>query len=375
MTTINLPSLRNGVRVAATFAPHRSARSDVGTDTSNTSLAELAWVMPDEAPAVLPLAMRYRARYGAGFDRERILAENADVLLDDAERATVREPTNAGEALLALTQERFTDPSDALMALRELRQRAGLAEYAAAFELAERQLALLVPRRTLLSGANAALVARAHADALAAHDGAGRAALRAGEFRMLYRHFVDGNLSALDTYADWIAKYDTVCRVVLVDFVRDALVADMDAADPSCTQIEFMPLADALRALLCLRRADQAFAECLRAAAQHAGWPVGVHEADLDAPFARMLVDGLRGASRGCDLVEWLISAGCDTQSARPRAIMVQALIAGFRMMPGDLYEPAANRDDLIEGLQAELTALAIGERVHDQRVLLGAQP
>jgi type III secretion system YopN/LcrE/InvE/MxiC family regulator len=349
---------RTGVRHDPPLPPDDAG---VDVDAGHSSQADLALVTPDEALVLLPLAMRGQ-RMGAEFDHEHILADDAGALLDDIERASTQLPPDASEALLELMRQHFVDPSDVLMALRTLRKRFSLEGYAEALEQAEQLLARQVPRRTLLSGANAALSARSHAPTSGLH---------ATELRALYRGFVDVCPDALDIYSDWIETFDATRRALLITFIRDALVADMDAADPSCTQAEFAPLAQALRALMGLRSADQVFVARLRAAAAQIEWldcADGIPDADLDTPFVRILMDGLSGASHARDFVDWLTSEGCDTHPERFRAVMVQALIAGFRMAPDGLYRRPADRDALLDGLQAELTALAIGERVAGMR-------
>lgn len=333
-------------------------------------LADLTFATSDEMSVFVPLAMRGR-RMGAEFDSERILVDNASVLLDDIEQAGAqlpREPRDAGEALLELIRQNFIDPSDALMALKTLRKRFSLEGHADALDQAEQLLARHVPRRTLLSGANAALSARWHAPACDLH---------ATELRALYRRFVDVCPDVLDTYSDWIETFEAPRRASLIEFIRDALVADIDAADPSCTQAEFAPLTQDLRTLTRLRCADQVFVARLCAAAGQVGWPDHANHAlgvDLDTPFARLLMEGLSGASPARDVVAWLIAAGCNADPERSRAVMVQALIAGFQLVPEGLFRWPAERAALLDGLQAELTALAVDERLADLRSLLRRQ-
>lgn len=365
-----LPVALRGVLRTASAGRHDSPLKTKGNgvDTDGGGHActlDPAAVTPDEPLMFLPHAMHGR-RMSAQFDRERILVDNADALLDNVEQAGVQLPPDAGEALLDVLQQHFADPSDALMALRTLRKRFLLAGHEAAFERAEQQLAGRVPRRTLLSGANAALSARSHASASGLH---------AAELRALYRGFVEQCPDALDTYSDWIETFDAAHRTVLVAFVRDALVADMDASDPSCTQAEFAPLAQALHTLVRLRSADRAFVARLRAAAGQAGWLHGTDctpgEVDFDTPFVRILMDGVSGASSARECVDWLISAGCGGAPERARAVMVQALVAGFRLACESLYRDPATREVLLDGLQDELATLMAGERVADMRASL----
>lgn len=364
MSVLPVVPLRGGTRTGVRHAPQLSpdgAGGHVDADAGHSFQADLALVTPDEALVFRPLGMRGR-RMGAAFDHELILVDDAGALLDEIERASTQLPPDASEALLDLMRQHFVDPSDVLMALRALRKRFSLEGYADALEQAEQLLARQVPRRTLLSGANAALSARSHAPT---------SGLQATELRALYRSFVGVCPDALDIYSDWIETFDAARRALLIEFIRDALVADMDAADPSCTEVEFAPIGQALHALMRLRSVDQAFIARLRAAAAQVEWPdgaEGIPGADLDTPFVRILMDGLSGASHARDFVDWLISAGCDTNPERSRAVMVQALIAGFRLTPDELYRCPVDRDALLDGLQAELTALAASERLAGMR-------
>lgn len=360
MTVLPLVLVRGGTRAGVRPDPQVRHNNDARIDgeTGHGSPVDLARVTPDEGMVIPSPGMRSR-RTGVEFDRECILVDDADVLLDDVECAGAALPASASEALLDLLQQHFIDPSDALMALRTLRQRPQFAEHAQALDQAEQLLAGRVPRRILLSGVNAASSARSLASACGLH---------ATELRAIYRRFVDICPDVLDTYSDWIEAFDAEHRASLISFVRDALVADMDAADPSCTQAEFAPLADALRALARVRSADQAFVARLLAAADEGGWPARVHDTDLAAPFARILMDGLSGGAGARTFVAWLTSSARDTRPERSLAVMVQALNAGFRLVHDGLYRRPADREALLDGLQAELNVLAIDERLAAMR-------
>jgi type III secretion system YopN/LcrE/InvE/MxiC family regulator len=368
MSLVPLVSQRTGARGAVRHdIPSPSTHAGDEAKAGHSPSADLTFATSDEMSVFLPLGMRNR-RMGTEFDLEHILVDNADFLLDEVEQAGTQlpgEPGDAGESLLELVQQNFVDPSDALMALKVLRKRFALEEHADALDQAEQLLARQVPRRTLLAGANAALSARWHAPACALH---------ASELRTLYRRFVDACPDVLDTYSDWIEQFEASRRTALIEFIRDALVADIDAAAPSCTQDEFAPLAQDLGVLTRLRCADQAFVARLRAAAGQVGWPGDtslMHDIDLDTPFARLLMDGFSGASTARKVVEWMIEAGCGTNPERARAVMVQGLIAGFRLAPEGLFRCPLEREALLDGLQDELSALAVDERLAGMRSLL----
>lgn len=200
-------------------------RRQESADGSRPMLAWLEHVLEDSAP-------EKRASF-----RQALLA------LKGADRAGV-------EALLA---QWFPDPSDAVLVLRSLLAEDELQALRETLQELLEQLEHKHGQAAVRAGINVGLKARRHARVLQ---------VNAKQLRASYRSFLAAE-DALDLYAMWVEEYGFDRREAVVDFIEQALAADMYALDPSCSRIEFGSLLHSARQLTTLRSVDaQLMREC-----------------------------------------------------------------------------------------------------------------
>ena len=81
--------------------------------------------------------------------------------------------------------------------------------------------------------------------------------------RESYRNFIESESHEVLIYQDWIISYGSEHRTIVVDFMESALISDIDALDPSCSNIEFGDLLGRIGQLKLLRSSDIAFVRTL----------------------------------------------------------------------------------------------------------------
>ncbi|HEJ7043055.1 TPA: type III secretion system gatekeeper subunit SctW [Serratia liquefaciens] len=207
----------------------------------------------------------------AQFRNRRDLEKKSAQLADSFERVLDEEASPKAKQILQvarlqkislaelLNQARklFPDDSDLILVLRELLRRKKLPEVVAKrLQALMQQVEEQADPKTLKAGINCALKARLFGKALA---------LRPGLLRASYRQFLQSEASEIDIYADWIGSYGFQRRVLVLDFIENALVTDCSSLDASCSSQEFGYLLARLSQLKLLRSADALFVNRLLA--------------------------------------------------------------------------------------------------------------
>lgn len=248
------------VRQAATTAaePEREPAPTGGAVRGHKGVLAHAHELADDATALAASFGQRRAGRNDGSQRGTV-EEWAGRLLDDSTKEHLQQLKNmllahgldAPGLQQALTRL-FSDASDAYAALRAL-----LAddELDAQRELLEQALALLSGKdgSALKAGANVAHTARA---AAARHRGKRR--LTSAALRASYRSLL-GSDDALQLYVAWLEVFGENERTTVIDFLTEALVADMCCADPSCSSPIFGRMLRSARLLSCLRTLERRF--------------------------------------------------------------------------------------------------------------------
>ncbi|MEI2260066.1 type III secretion system gatekeeper subunit SctW [Stenotrophomonas indicatrix] len=163
-------------------------------------------------------------------------------------RQQLREQGVPAPAILrSLIEQFFPDASDALAVLRSLIADDELRELQGILGKLHEEMTLGLGGKAARAGLNVALKARLQAARLKATP---------GQLRRSYQDFL-ADLDPLDTYELWIDLYGFERRAAVIDFVEQALAADMYGLDPSCSRLEFGRLLQAVRTLTALRSADQ----------------------------------------------------------------------------------------------------------------------
>jgi len=214
--------------------------------------------LADDATALAASFGQRRAGRNDGSQRGAA-EEWAGRLLEDGAHGRVTELKNmllahtldaAGlqQALLRL----FSDISDAYAALRSLLADDELEAHRELLDDVLRQLAQQ-GGPSAKAGANAANTART---AAARHRG--RRTLTPAALRASYRSLLGSN-DALQLYVAWLEVFGDDERQAVVDFLTEALVADMCCADPSCSAPIFGRMLRSARLLSCLRTLERRF--------------------------------------------------------------------------------------------------------------------
>lgn len=189
---------------------------------------------------------------------DHVLDENVHQKVLDVRKAL--EGMRSPAQLLAMLKERFLDPSDMLAVLQAFIQDEALEEARALLRqalddlIAEQQAAGHGTR--LRAGVNVAVKAK-----LAARTGG----LTASRLRESYRDFICSHDDCAGQYASWIADHGFDRRALVVDFMEQAVGADMYALDPSCSHLEFGRLLRLVRNTSALRSTDHVLVQhCAR---------------------------------------------------------------------------------------------------------------
>ncbi|WP_233702175.1 type III secretion system gatekeeper subunit SctW [Iodobacter ciconiae] len=234
----------------------QAAQQNAAPQEADNNPADQVQRFADFTDEMTALASQFRSRReleakkkGLGESFERVLDE--DVLPKVAQIVEIAEVEKSPEELFRQAQSLFPDESDLALVLREILRRKQMQEI-----VRKRLQALLTqleeqtePKR-LKGGINCALKARLFGKTLE---------LSPALLRASYRQFLEHDGGAADVYQDWISSYGYQRRALVLDFMEGALLSDMDAQDPSCSQLEFGNLLGRLGQLKLLRSSDVIF--------------------------------------------------------------------------------------------------------------------
>jgi len=240
------------------------------------------------------------------------------------------------DELLQYAAGLFPDESDLVLVLSELvrQNKAKEIEDPVLQGALEEAIRRADPRR-LKAGINVALKSRLFSARMAATPAA---------LRQCYRQFLENLDLAVSLYQGWISDFGADRRAQVVDFIESALFADMHAHDPSCTRAEFGAVLAALRQLRMLRSSDERFVLSLKAA-----WGLD------DSMSVLVLLTVLQNPYDVRDILYRILGDGLRLASPRNRSIVVQALLSGFKWIPGELFV----LDDAREHVLSEISSMA----------------
>ncbi|KVT54029.1 hypothetical protein WK55_22100 [Burkholderia ubonensis] len=354
-----------GVSLSGSSRLDRDASLDAGPDEQaeliNQAVQAQFLQSEDDAAALLAQFGRFRPterRTRRSDDLERMLDPEAGDKLEELAGTLKHQSVSGARSVVALLREvmqRFPDPSDALLALRELRRRRTLKnEPTDWIDEAIDDLMQGGHARAIKAGVNVALKARAFGAQLR---------LDPRRLRQLYRQFLEFEESYRMVYEAWIDEFGAAKRKRLVDFVAAALKYDMQSLDPSCgCAVEFGPLLTMVGHLRALSSADAIFVGRLVDKVAEPGQlvseeravrvmltglqrPFGIESviADLLGPLLRMLPD-----ARRCD--------------------MMQRVSRAFSTIPLSLYDGLEERHAVIDTLRDMIDAFYAEERDRARR-------
>ncbi|HGJ5877076.1 MAG TPA: type III secretion system gatekeeper subunit SctW [Arsenophonus sp.] len=77
--------------------------------------------------------------------------------------------------------------------------------------------------------------------------------------RESYRQFIETDLYEIQIYGSWISTYGTQNRKIILEFIENAIITDINSNDPSCSRIEFGNLLSRLNQVKTIKSSDELF--------------------------------------------------------------------------------------------------------------------
>ncbi|MEN3813637.1 type III secretion system gatekeeper subunit SctW [Chromobacterium piscinae] len=257
---------------------------------------------------------------------ERVLEEDAN------EKAmqilAIAHTQISAEDLLRQARALFPDDSDLVLVLRELIRRRELEKAAAnRLQTLHDDVVAHVPARPLKAGINVGLKARIHGKWLK---------LSPALLRASYRQFLTQDAHETEIYLGWLSHFGYSRRQGVLDFIESSVLTDIDAHDPSCSQLEFGPLLFKLGQLKLLRATDSLFVAHMLSCEQ------ARHLNSNEADWLVLMLSILQGTQP--DVVQLLallhdtMGARAWQQNASAHAAILQALYIACHNFPGRLF-------------------------------------
>lgn len=269
--------------------------------------------------------------FPANYDR--VLQEDVQHRVE-AMLTIVADDTLSLQAMLAQARQLFPDDSDLVLVLREMLRRKTLDEI---LKKRVRQLLVQVeqqadPRR-LKAGINCALKARLF----------GKTLQVSGLFlRESYREFLTSDDNGVASYESWIRFYGVAKRALVLEFIDQALIADMNAVDPSCHVLEFGPFLSRIHLLHVLKTADAQMLKLL------ACQPDSTTESDC----LTFLLGALQYPEAIDEALLMLLGDTFRSQSLPEQSLFLQRLLRAMTPVPGMLYAEDNGRDTVLDHLK-----------------------
>lgn len=179
------------------------------------------------------------------------LDEDATAKIEKLWRVMRTENTQRGALLLHEARSLFPDESNRVVALRAMLKHRNISEIER--ELIEQALATEESEsdsKRLKSGINVALKARLFGKQLN---------LSPGMIRESYRNFIESDDNERKIYMKWVMIFGSSRLRMLINFMESALLADMNASDPGCSDIEFGNLSGRLAQIKLIRSVNLLF--------------------------------------------------------------------------------------------------------------------
>lgn len=293
----------------------------------------------------------------AQFRHRRDYEKKADSLADSFERVLdddalpkarqilqiIRSQSVSAEKLLSHIRAFFSDDSDLVLVLRELLKRyaTGSVEGTRLSSVLQEAEAQAEPRQ-LNAGINCALKARLFGKALR---------LRPGLLRATYRQFIRSHDPESALYADWISSYGYQRRHVILDYVEEALLTDINSRVTSSSCSEFGYLLGRLSQIKRLRSADILFVRRLNNCLS------GSHFTADEALWVLLMLALLQHPEDVDSVLTDTVGQKMTLLNARERSIFLQALYMACKKIPASLFDGEQNVV-LLERLQ-EITDIA----------------
>ncbi|WP_223672855.1 type III secretion system gatekeeper subunit SctW [Proteus terrae] len=170
---------------------------------------------------------RLEKKANRGKNTLYIAEEGADKKLDKV-MMLFRKSGRSLQELLQYLRKMFPDESDLVMVLRELLRKKKLgAQLDAGIENEINNLLEGENGKQIRAGINIALQAKAFAKLLS---------LDASTLRNLYRSYINLDLEPIYFFQMWIEEYDLKQCTIILNFLTQSLICDMQSLMPSCSK-------------------------------------------------------------------------------------------------------------------------------------------
>lgn len=230
--------------------------SEIVEDESPAALLQRFASATDEMSAAMA-QFRSRRDYDKKFGLsaessfDQVLDEDVFPKADQLVKIMKGEKGATIENFLRHARALFPDDSDLVLVLREmLRQR----ELDEVVRKRLKELLSQVEKETdpkrLKAGINVALKARLFGKKLK---------MSPAIMRESYRGFLESEDHEIDVYQDWVTRFGAEKRSIVVNFMEDAVLSDIDSADPSCSNMEFGYLLGRVGQIKIIRSCDALF--------------------------------------------------------------------------------------------------------------------
>lgn len=195
----------------------------------------------------------YDKKSGASGDTvfDQVLDDNVAPKFDKLVKILKGTEGNNIENLLRQARAFFPDDSDLVLVLREMLRRRDIDE------IVRKRLKNLLSKvekeadpKRLKAGINVALKARLFGKKLM---------MSPALMRESYRDFLESDQGEIELYKEWITIYGIEKRGIVINFMEDSVLADIDSADPSCSHIEFGYLLGRIGQVKLIRSCDIVF--------------------------------------------------------------------------------------------------------------------
>lgn len=181
------------------------------------------------------VATQFSQSFGKRLDRKAekgkstlyITEEGADKKLDNV-MMMFKKSGRSLQELLNFLRKMFPDESDLVMVLRELLRKKKLgAQLDAGIENEINRLMNSENAKNIRAGINIALQAKTFAKLLS---------LNPSSLRELYRSYLNLDLDPIYFFQMWIDEYDINQCTIILNFLTQSLICDMQSLMPSCSQ-------------------------------------------------------------------------------------------------------------------------------------------
>lgn len=258
------------------------------------------------------------------------------------------------EQLLKYVRSLFPDDSDLVLILRELLRRRDLDEVVKGrLKTMLKQVEQQANPRRLKAGINVALKARLFGKALD---------LSPAMARESYRDFLESEAHEVELYQDWIATYGAEQRVLVVDFMETSLLTDMDAQDPSCSQIEFGGLLQRLVQLKLIRSSDSVFLTSIFKNAYISAFNSSEKE------WLLFMICVLQQPNEIKNLLEDLLKERIRLSKHRERGSILQTIYQACIRLPQELFLDPENIVSLTQEFERLITIVYQHENIESGR-------